>query len=167
MGFLIGVLTFIMVVDCLLLILLILVQLPKKEAGAGLAFGGAASDALFGAGSGTVLTKVTKYAAGTFFALAIGLAILQRIHSSAGSEFLKAVDNPKAAAPGSPAGPATQKPTSGSPVPATAPTTAGSNALMSLSAPLTNITAPTTPTNATSVPAAPTNPATVPQPGAK
>src|SRR6185369_8891827 len=58
-------------------IILVLIQLPKKEAGAGLAFGGGATDALFGAGSGTVLTKVTKYAAGTFFVLAILLSTLQ------------------------------------------------------------------------------------------
>ncbi|HYG33883.1 MAG TPA: preprotein translocase subunit SecG, partial [Clostridia bacterium] len=71
MGFVIGLLTFIMVLDCLALVLLVLVQLPKKEAGAGLAFGGAATDALFGAGSGNVLTKITKYAAIVFFVLAV------------------------------------------------------------------------------------------------
>ena len=75
MGFVIGLLTVVMVVDCLLLILLVLIQLPKKEAGAGLAFGGTASDALFGAGSGTVLTKITKYSAGAFFVLAMLLSI--------------------------------------------------------------------------------------------
>ncbi len=57
MGFLIGLLTVVMVLDCLVLIFLVLIQLPKKEAGAGLAFGGAATDALFGAGSGNVLTQ--------------------------------------------------------------------------------------------------------------
>ena len=77
MGFIIGLLSFFMVIDCAVLILLILIQLPKKEAGAGLAFGGAATDALFGAGSGTVLTKITKYAAGIFFVMAIVLSIMQ------------------------------------------------------------------------------------------
>src|SRR5215471_3614571 len=76
MGFLIGFLTFLMVLDCVVLILLVLIQLPKKEAGAGLAFGGSATDALFGAGSGTVLTKITKYAAGFFFGLAIVLSVM-------------------------------------------------------------------------------------------
>jgi len=80
MGFLIGLLTFVLVLDCLFLILLVLIQLPKKEAGAGLAFGGAATDALFGAGSGTVLTRITKYAAATFFVLAILLGLLQSAH---------------------------------------------------------------------------------------
>jgi len=54
----------------------VLIQLPKKEAGAGLAFGGAATDALFGAGSGNMLTKITKYAAGIFFVLAIVLGLM-------------------------------------------------------------------------------------------
>ena len=60
--FLIGVLTIFLILNCLLLILLVLVQLPKKDAGAGLAFGSGAADALFGAGSGNALTKITKYA---------------------------------------------------------------------------------------------------------
>jgi preprotein translocase subunit SecG len=71
-----GFLTVVLVLDCLFLILLILIQLPKKEAGAGVAFGGAATDALFGAGSGTALTKITKYCAGLFLGLALFLSIL-------------------------------------------------------------------------------------------
>ena len=78
MGFLIGLLTVVMVLDCLLLILLVLIQLPKKEAGAGLAFGGQATDALFGAGTGNVLTKITKYSATAFFLLSLVLSVLQR-----------------------------------------------------------------------------------------
>jgi protein translocase SecG subunit len=74
----IGLLTAVLVLDCLLLILLVLVQLPKKEAGAGLAFGGGAADALFGAGAGNPLTKITKYAAFTFFGLLIFIAILSK-----------------------------------------------------------------------------------------
>jgi preprotein translocase subunit SecG len=80
MGFLIGLLTVVMVLDCALLIFLVLIQLPKKEAGMGLAFGGAATDALFGAGSGNVLTKITKYAAATFFILAVLLSVMQRYY---------------------------------------------------------------------------------------
>ena len=77
MSFLIGVLTFFLVVNCAVLILLVLVQLPKKDAGAGLAFGGGAADALFGAGSGNALTKITKYAAIIFFVLALLIGVLQ------------------------------------------------------------------------------------------
>ncbi len=76
MSLLIGFLTFILVVAALFLILLVLVQLPKKEAGAGIAFGGAATDALFGAGSGNALTKMTKYAAGFFLLMALVLSAL-------------------------------------------------------------------------------------------
>lgn len=69
-------LTFLLVVDCLVLMLLVLIQLPKKEAGMGQAFGGGATDALFGAGSGTALTKLTKYTAGIFFVLTLLISIL-------------------------------------------------------------------------------------------
>src|SRR6185436_9341108 len=80
----IGFLTFVLVVDSLLLILLVLIQLPKKEAGAGIAFGGGATDALFGAGSGNALTKLTKYSATLFIGLALLLAYLntQKIKQS-------------------------------------------------------------------------------------
>ena len=77
MSFIVGILTVFLVLNCALLILLILIQLPKKDAGAGMAFGGAAADALFGAGSGNVLTKVTKYATVVFFVLALFLGYLQ------------------------------------------------------------------------------------------
>src|SRR5438105_4938035 len=88
MGFILGLLTFFMIVDCIVLVFLVLIQLPKKEAGAGLAFGGAASDALFGAGSGNVLTKITKYAATIFFVMALVLSILQsRYHGQSTSSF--------------------------------------------------------------------------------
>ncbi len=76
MQILITLLTLVLVVNCLFLILLVLIQLPKKEAGAGLAFGAGATDALFGAGSGNALTKLTKYAAGCFLLLSLGLGVL-------------------------------------------------------------------------------------------
>jgi preprotein translocase subunit SecG len=75
MGLIITLLTGVLVIDCIILILLILMQLPKKEAGLGQAFGSTATDALFGAGSGNVLTKATKYAAGLFFILALFLSV--------------------------------------------------------------------------------------------
>src|SRR5215470_4081696 len=95
MGFIIGLLTFFMVVDCIVLVMLVLIQLPKKEAGAGLAFGGAASDALFGAGSGNVLTKITKYAATIFFVMALLLSILHsRYHGRSTSSFQQKLSQP-------------------------------------------------------------------------
>src|ERR1019366_8266947 len=93
MGFLIGLLTVVMVLDCAALILLVLVQLPKKDAGAGIAFGGGVADALFGAGSGNVLTKITKWATGIFFAMALILNIVETgAHRSNSPDFEKAVE---------------------------------------------------------------------------
>ena len=146
MVFIIGLLTLVMVLDCLVLILLVLIQLPKKEAGAGLAFGGAATDALFGAGSGNVLTKITKYAATIFFVLAIILSVLQsNYHRRSATRFQQKLSQPGAA-------PVPTLP------PATRPSVAGA----------TNVSAPTntgfnlgsTSTNAVATNAAPaaTNP---------
>lgn len=95
----IGLLTAVLVLDCLLLILLVLVQLPKKEAGAGLAFGGGAADALFGAGAGNPLTKITKYAAITFFGLLIVIAILSKSRSSRADDIKGLVDQQNKQAP--------------------------------------------------------------------
>jgi preprotein translocase subunit SecG len=127
MGFVIGFLTFVMVLDSLALILLVLIQLPKKEAGAGLAFGGAATDALFGAGSGNVLTKITKYAAGTFFVLAVVLSLLQsKYHQRSTSEFKDLISKPSAS-PSSSTAPSANIPAT--PVSPAATPTAGSNLL--------------------------------------
>lgn len=93
MSLFIGLLTAVLVLDCLLLILLVLVQLPKKEAGAGLAFGAGAADALFGAGAGNPLTKITKFAAITFFALLIIIALLQKgVHGDKLKKFSSGVE---------------------------------------------------------------------------
>ena len=94
MSFVIGILTLLLVINCLLLILLVLVQLPKKDAGAGMAFGGGTADALFGSGSGNALTKITKYAAGIFLALSLFLGWLQSNarNDSSSSQFTKMVD---------------------------------------------------------------------------
>ena len=83
--FFIYLLTAVLVIDCVLLVLLVLVQLPKKEAGMGQAFGGGATDALFGAGSGNVLTKMTKWGAGIFFALSIALTIMGTYKTTSGT----------------------------------------------------------------------------------
>src|SRR5256885_17061867 len=71
MSWIVAILSVFLIVACLLLILLILIQLPKKEAGMGQAFGGGTTDALFGAGSGTALTKMTKYTTVIFFVLTL------------------------------------------------------------------------------------------------
>src|SRR5436189_726862 len=90
LGFTIVLLTVILLLDCIVLVLLVLMQLPKKEAGAGMAFGGAATDALFGAGSGNVLTKITKYATIFFFVATLMLAVLNaQQRKSGGGSLLK------------------------------------------------------------------------------
>jgi|KBSMisStaDraftv2_1062788.scaffolds.fasta_scaffold958646_2 preprotein translocase subunit SecG len=152
MGFIIGLLSFFMVLDCAVLILLILIQLPKKEAGAGLAFGGAATDALFGAGSGTVLTKITKYAAGIFFVMAIILSIMQSSYSNRRLSTLKIG--------------ATPRPPAGAVMPAasdSAPATAPSAATTNTAKPIAEDT--TTPVlKLTNTATIPTNPAPAPAP---
>jgi preprotein translocase subunit SecG len=124
MGFIIGVLTVVMVLNCLLLILLVLIQLPKKEAGAGLAFGGATTDALFGAGSGNALTKITKYATVIFFILALSVGYLQSRQPRTGLSNLES-KLPAAGAPIVPAGAPAASPgaaaPAGTPAPATPP----------------------------------------------
>jgi len=104
MSFLIGVLTFLLIVNCAVLVLLVLIQLPKKDAGAGLAFGGGAADALFGAGSGNALTKITKYSAIIFFVLALAIGMMQdRSHMGNTAAFEKQLQQiqtqPSAATP--------------------------------------------------------------------
>ena len=121
--FLIIVLSVVMVLDCTVLVLLVLMQLPKKEAGAGLAFGGAATDALFGAGSGNFLTKTTKWTAAVFFALALILSLLQsyRAHQP-GSDFLQRVKERQTQ-------PAITAPPASTPPPAAQPAASASNVL--------------------------------------
>ncbi len=138
MSFITGILTFFLVVNCLLLILLVLVQLPKKDAGAGLAFGGGAADALFGAGSGNVLTKVTKWATVVFFVMALFLGYLQdQLHKgSSVAAFEKNVEQKQMQTPVSP------QPL---PTPASQPAAVSTNNLLSV--PLS------VPTNAPAAPA--------------
>ena len=76
MSILSGLLTFVLVINCLMLIGLVLIQLPKKDAGAGLAFGAGAADALFGAGSGNALTMITKWATVSFLVICLGLGLM-------------------------------------------------------------------------------------------
>jgi protein translocase SecG subunit len=119
MSFFAGLLTFVLVANCLLLILLVLVQLPKKDAGAGLAFGSGAADALFGAGSGNALTKITKYATIVFLVLAIILGYITN-HATGqgnGADFSRAVNAKQQSGPAIPA----QAPAATTQTPSTAP----------------------------------------------
>jgi len=133
MSFFIGILTFFLVVNCAVLILLVLIQLPKKDAGAGLAFGGGAADALFGAGSGNALTKITKYATVVFFALTLGIGFLQdQAHQGNTSAFQKQLNSIQT------------QPQPSAPAPATTPAAAPNSGLMSTQ-PASDTTAPAAP----------------------
>lgn len=93
MSYIIDFLAFLLVIISGILSLLILVQLPKKDAGAGLAFGGGTADALFGAGSGTALTKITKWVTVVFILLAVVMgAIETRLNHGSQSEFENGVE---------------------------------------------------------------------------
>ena len=101
----------------------VLVQLPKKDAGAGLAFGGGTTEALFGAGSGNMLTKITKYAAVAFFVLTMSVAVLQsKIHHSRTLELERLLEQPAATPAAAPSSGQPLPPTSA--LPETAPPTA-------------------------------------------
>jgi len=136
MGILIGLLSFILVVVCLLLGLLVLIQLPKKEAGMGMAFGSGAVDTLLGAGAGSALTTITKWTGGVFLGLCILLAWLGSMKNSsaaAAKAVREAVSRSEAAVPATTAAPA-------------------ANALISLT---NSAAAPKAPASAPAAPAAP------------
>jgi len=137
MIFIAGILTVFIVLNCALLVFLVLIQLPKKDAGAGLAFGSGAADALFGAGSGNALTKITKWATGIFFALSLCLSLVEgNLHSTNTSAFEKALQQKQSQMPTAPAPmppttpmPMTATNAAATPAPAsTTPTIADTNA---------------------------------------
>jgi preprotein translocase subunit SecG len=152
MMWIIGILTFILIVDCLFLMLLVLVQLPKKEAGLGQAFGGGATDALFGAGSGNALTKLTKYATGIFFVLTLSLSILHAQQAKSKRSSLeglvqKAAESDTKAAPAPGAVPAATTTT-----PKTPALTTSTNLLVTPQTSTNPAPAPATPPGNTAVP---------------
>lgn len=124
MSILIGFLTVIEVIVCLLLILIILMQRPRQE-GLGAAFGGGVTDQMFGAQTTNVLQKFTGYLAGALFLLTLVLAVLttkvQREKVAAGKKLFEAP--PPAAAPATPSAPtpAVGAPTSAASAPVAAP----------------------------------------------
>lgn len=149
MNFVAGILTVALVANCVVLIFLVLIQLPKKDAGAGVAFGGGTADALFGAGSGNVLTKITKWAAGIFFALALLLSFLEaKLNSaSSGSDFEKKVQQQQSQAP--------MAPLPGTPLPASTAPAASTNISVLPPAPAADNTPATVATNPPAAPAQP------------
>jgi len=129
-----GLLTLVLIINCLLLIFLVLVQLPKKDAGAGLAFGSGAADALFGAGSGNALTKITKWATVAFLLICVVLGYsLQQIHGKGdANDIAKKIQQRQMQAPVS--APAPVVPQSGTPAATPPPAAAPSAVLTSTNA---------------------------------
>jgi preprotein translocase subunit SecG len=76
------VLTAVFVICSVLLTLVVLMQRPRSE-GLGAAFGGGMTDSLFGAQTTDVLTKITIWLAGIFFACTLALALLHAKQNSA------------------------------------------------------------------------------------
>ena len=75
MGILLNFVLAIFVLVGLLMIFVILMQRPKSE-GLGAAFGGGVTENIFGAQTTNVLTKITGWLAGLFFALTFLLSVL-------------------------------------------------------------------------------------------
>ncbi|MGI8889310.1 MAG: preprotein translocase subunit SecG [Chthoniobacterales bacterium] len=86
----------------LLMMFVILMQRPKSE-GLGAAFGGGVTENIFGAQTTTVLTTITTWLAGTFFALVLALSVLYAHRGAPDSalrrELMKTSAPAKAAAP--------------------------------------------------------------------
>jgi preprotein translocase subunit SecG len=163
MSIFIGFLTFILVLVALFLILLVLVQLPKKDAGVGMAFGAGMSEMILGAGSGNVLTRVTKYTIGIFLTLSLMLSVLLSSHArKANLGVSRALDEQARSAPAATAAPVSTLPTNPGLQPLSLPTAEPGNPLVST----TLVVQPTTPADpvpADSNPATPIPPA-VPTP---
>jgi preprotein translocase subunit SecG len=118
--FFIGLLKFLVAIDCLLLILIVLMQRPRQE-GLGAAFGSGVMDQLAGAQTTNVLQKITTWLGILLFFFTFVLAILvaKADDRTTGSKLITDAD--KKAAATAPATPAPAAPTATSPaVPAPA-----------------------------------------------
>lgn len=149
MGILLNIVLVIFVLVALLMILVILMQRPKSE-GLGAAFGGGVTENIFGAQTTNVLTKITGWLAGLFFALTFLLSILyahRTIPSSGLRQQLMKTENNAPASPNSATAPATAV---GAPNTVTNPTPGADQPALDKAQPLTpadqavGITAPAT-----------------------
>ena len=102
--FFIGLLNFLVVVDCLLLILIILMQRPRQD-GLGAAFGSGVTDQMFGAQTTNVLQKFTTWLGIMLFIFTFVLAILvaNADNRSGGPKLVTEADKKAAAATPAPA----------------------------------------------------------------
>ncbi len=123
MQLVINLLSLVLVVIALFLGLLILLQLPKKEAGITAAFGAESTAAIFGAGSGTALTTITRWSATLFLSLCFIIAVMTAQQSKSRTGKIKELlDKPtpaaQSAAPLTPPTPAAPAPAPAAPAPA-------------------------------------------------
>ncbi|GHT87249.1 preprotein translocase subunit SecG [Spirochaetia bacterium] len=84
MGVLSVVLLVLFVIAAILLVLLVLIQNEEGDSLGGIFAGGSSS--AFGSRSGNVLTRATTILGGTFLALSLGLALLNRTPGGTGVE---------------------------------------------------------------------------------
>src|SRR3954464_1793833 len=98
MNLLINLLSVFFVLVALLMVLVILMQRPKSE-GLGAAFGGGVTENIFGAQNTTVLTKITGWLAGFFFALTFTLSVLYAHKGRSESALSRELKNAPAPAP--------------------------------------------------------------------
>lgn len=108
MSFVIGLLLTIQALTCLFLILIVLMQPSKADGGLGAAFGAGATDTLFGARTGNVLTKGTIWGATILFVTSLLLTILIAHQKPTSLVLDTVVSTPKAAEKAA-ATPASQK----------------------------------------------------------
>jgi preprotein translocase subunit SecG len=112
---LIGIATFVLLIVCVFLVLIVLMQ-KTKDGGMGSALGGGVTESTFGAETGNVLTKTTIKLAITFFVLTFVLYLGQiyvRKHAAPVENKLPTID--------APAAPSTETPAAGAPADASTP----------------------------------------------
>jgi preprotein translocase subunit SecG len=101
MGIVIGFLTAVHILVALFLVVLVLMQ-KSKDQGVGAAFGGATTEAVFGAGTTTALVRMTIWCACIFLGCSLLLAVLHsRRDAGAGRSLMQRAIETTPAAPAS------------------------------------------------------------------
>ena len=158
---LIGILTVVEVLVCLLLILIVLMQRPRQE-GLGASFGDSMTSQVWGAQTTNVLQKFTVYLAVLLFVLTLSLAVLTAREQT--PEKSKLFGDKPVEPPPVPAAPAAPGPISVTPAAATTPAPAPAAAPKAEVAKADAPKAPATPAPAANAPEAPKPAAEAPKP---
>ena len=102
MNTLIALLTTVLILTSLFLVMVVLMQRAKSDAGMGSAMGGSSMESTFGAETGNVLTNATKWAAIVFFSVSFCLYlahVYQAKHQDTADSALPLVAAPASTAP--------------------------------------------------------------------